>query len=105
MGSFSYKAYDSEGGEVHGKIDAQNLDNARALLQGQKLMVASVSEDNGYGINAGFFSNTRVSAQELEYLTSELSLLLNSGVTIDRGLAVMRRSPTSQAQGKLEDRL
>ena len=101
MGSFSYKAYDSEGGEVHGKIDAQTLDNARALLQGQKLMVASVSEDNGYGINAGFFSNTRVSAQELEYLTSELSLLLNSGVTIDRGLAVMRRSATSQAQGKL----
>ena len=101
MKSFSYKAYDNLGAKADGGIEAADLDLAKAALSEQGLMVVSVTEDTSFTQELGFLSRRRVSAQELEFLTSELALLLNSGVTIDRGLAVIKRNSTSAPQARL----
>ena len=64
-------------------------------------MVVSVSEDVSFTQDFGFLARKHVSAEELEFLTSELALLLNSGVTIDRGLAVIKRNTSSAPQSRL----
>ena len=101
MKSFRYKAYDNLGAKADGGIEAADLDLAKAALSEQGLMVVSVTEDTSFTQELGFLSRRRVSAQELEFLTSELALLLNSGVTIDRGLAVIKRNSTSAPQARL----
>lgn len=101
MGNFSYRGYDRQGGKVDGRIEALNLDRARQLLQEQQLMVTSVFEMKGPVTGFNPLARRNVNAQELQYLTSELALLLNAGVTIDRGLAVMRRNTTSAPQAAL----
>ena len=101
MGNFSYSGYDGQGGKVDGNIEAPNLDRARQLLQEQELMVVSVSEDKVQGADFNPLARRHVNPQELQYLTSELALLLNAGVTIDRGLAVIRRNTTSAPQAAL----
>ena len=101
MKSFSYKAYDNLGAKADGGIEAADIGLAKAALSEQGLLVVSVTEDTSFTQELGFLSRRRVSAQELEFLTSELALLLNSGVTIDRGLAVIKRNSTSAPQARL----
>ena len=101
MKSFSYKAYDNLGAKADGGIEAADIGLAKAALSEQGLLVVSVAEDTSFTQELGFLSRRRVSAQELEFLTSELALLLNSGVTIDRGLAVIKRNSTSAPQARL----
>ena len=101
MSNFHYTAYDNAGTRVDGQIEAPTIERAKALLQQQQLMVMSVAEGKVLAEQIHFFARRKVNARELEYLTSELSLLLNSGVTIDRGLSVLRRNTTSAPQAKL----
>ena len=101
MKDFSYKAYDNQGLKADGQIEASDLDEAKALITDQGLMLVSVNENIPLSQELGLLPPRRVTSQELEFLTSELSLLLNSGVTIDRGLGVIRRNSTSAAQAKL----
>lgn len=105
MKSFSYNAYDSLGAKVDGTIEAADRDKANTKLAEQGLMVVSVTEDASFIQELGFLARTRVSAEELEFLTSELALLLNSGVTIDRGLEVIKRNTSSVPQAQLVARL
>ncbi|CAI8391159.1 MAG: Type II secretion system protein F [Porticoccaceae bacterium UBA1117] len=101
MKDFSYKAYDNQGLKADGQIEASDLDEAKALITEQGLMLVSVNENIPLSQELGLLPPRRVTSQELEFLTSELSLLLNSGVTIDRGLGVIRRNSTSAPQARL----
>lgn len=101
MASFIYTAYDVQGSKVEGQIQAQDLDGAHALLQEQQLMVISVAAEKKKQDVFIFLARKHVNMQELEYLTAELALLLNSGVTIDRGLAVILRNTSSAPQASL----
>ena len=101
MSNFSYRGYDGQGGKVVGRIEAPNIDRARQLLQEQQLMVISVNEDEGREVGFNPLARRHVNARELQYLTSELALLLSAGVTIDRGLAVIRRNTSSAPQAAL----
>ena len=101
MRSFSFKAYDIQGTKADGNIEAYDVGQAKTLLVEQGLMVVSLRENTSFSQELGFLPQRGVSAQELEFLTSELSLLLNSGVTIDRGLEVIKRNSTSAPQARL----
>jgi len=101
MKSFSYKAYDSLGAKVDGGIEASDIKHAKAQLAEQGYMVVSVTEDSSLTQELGLPARKRVLAEELEFLTSELTLLLNSGVTIDRGLEVIKRNTSSAPQARL----
>jgi type II secretory pathway component PulF len=101
MGNFSYRAVDAQGSRTEGRIEAPNLDRAKQLLQQRHLMVISVTKGRVLEETFNPFERRRINGTELEYLTSELALLLNSGVTIDRGLAVIKRNTSSGPQDAL----
>jgi type II secretory pathway component PulF len=101
MATFTYRAYDANGGNADGQIETLSLEMAKKQLQDKQLMVVEITEDGVVSDGIQLLTRRRVSAKEIEYLTGELSLLLNSGVTIDRGLGIIRRNSTSAPQAKL----
>ena len=101
MPRFLYHAYDSGGGKLQGEIEAQDVNAAKQQIAEQQLMLVEIKEDSVGIAGVDIFQRSKVTSQEVEYLTAELSLLLNAGVTIDRALGIIRRNCTSTAQAKL----
>lgn len=101
MPHFSYKAYDGGGGKVVGKLEASDLAAAKYQLAEQKLFVVAIDVEGASSGSLSFLIRRRVSSEEIEYLTTELALLLNSGVTIDKGLGILKRNSSSVPQAKL----
>ena len=101
MKRYSYRAYDASGTELQGKIEAADFADAKSQLANQKIMLVSMEEDIAISQGIELFARRTVTSQEVEYLTSELSLLLNSGITVDRALAILRRNSSSEAQARL----
>lgn len=100
MTSFNYKAYDKAGAKVEGLVEASN--EAAALESVKKLgLLASEIKEHKDSASVLFRSSTKVSLADLEFLTAELSLLLKSGVRIDRGLDIIRRSKAHQGLAKM----
>lgn len=101
MKTYTYTAFDSHGGKVTGEIQAASQVDASASLRQQGVMVSAIKENVSLPEGIDFFTRRKISSDELELLTSELALLLNSGVTIDKGLAVVRRNSSSAPYAKL----
>ena len=101
MARFLYQAYDSSGGKLQGEVEASDVTKAKQQIAEQQLMLVKIKEDGATVAGLDIFQRNKVSIQEIEYLTAELSLLLNSGVTIDRALGIIRRNSTSAPQAKL----
>ena len=101
MKNYTYTAFDSHGGKVTGEIQAASQVDASASLRQQGVMVSAIKENVALPEGIDFFTRRKISSDELELLTSELALLLNSGVTIDKGLAVVRRNSSSAPYAKL----
>lgn len=91
MAMFRYTGFDGAGANVSGEIDAVDLDEARAALLRQGLMIASIKEIqlNGHVFGVG---QGRVTLSDIEFLTSELSVLLDAGLKIDRGIDLLKSS-------------
>jgi type II secretory pathway component PulF len=100
MALFTYKAYDSSGGKVDGQLEANDKTFALAELKKQGLMPSEVKELATASASVLSFGQ-KVSLTDLEFLTSELSLLLESGVRIDRGIDIIRRTKAKPALAKL----
>lgn len=101
MPRFIYHAYDSGGGKLQGEIEASDVVMAKQQIAQQQLMLVQIKEDGDIVPGLNILARTKVTSQEVEYLTAELSLLLNAGVTIDRALGIIRRNSTSAPQAKL----
>jgi type II secretory pathway component PulF len=97
---FNYKAYDGSGAKVDGQIEAHDQKAALDKLRLQGLLPAEIEEyktDN----SKTFSFNDRVTLADLEFLTAELSLLLESGVKIDKGIDIIRKTKAKPAMAKL----
>ncbi|MBE0365074.1 general secretion pathway protein F [Pseudoalteromonas ulvae UL12] len=100
MPLFIYKAYDNSGAKVDGQIEAADQSNAIQLLKKQHLLAYEIKafDDSGVGL---FAFQQKINLADLEFLTSELSLLLESGVRIDRGLDIIRKTKAKPALAKM----
>jgi len=98
---FIYEAYDVSGAKLQGEINSIDERAAAKQLIDQNLIVVSLVKESESNEMGSFFSRNRVSAEQVEYLTTELSLLLNAGVTIDKGLGILRRNSVSPGQSRL----
>jgi type II secretory pathway component PulF len=98
---FIYEAYDVSGAKLQGEIKSIDESAAAKQLIDQNLIVVSLVKESESNEMGSFFSRNRVSAEQIEYLTTELSLLLNAGVTIDKGLGILRRNSVSPGQSRL----
>jgi len=100
MALFTYKAYDSSGGKVDGQLEAADKQSALLTLKSQGLLATDVTNVTNEGTSLLSFSN-KVSLADLEFLTAELSLLLESGVRIDKGIDIIKRTKAKPALAKL----
>lgn len=100
MTTYLYKAYDKSGAKTDGQIEAIDQVVALAELKKQGLLTSDIKELKTAG-DSIFSFNQKVSLSDLEFLTAELSLLLESGVRIDKGIDIIKRTKAKPTLAKL----
>ena len=104
---FQYTGFDAAGSGVDGTVDAASLSQARAELRERNILVSEIrpaAETQNWRDSLGL-GESRVGLGQLEIITSELALLLENGVRIDRGLEILRRGASDPATRRLLDAL
>ncbi|WP_462173407.1 type II secretion system F family protein [Pseudoalteromonas xiamenensis] len=87
--SFAYQAYDSQGAKLNGTIVADTKQAAISQLEERGLFPIEVKSKQQS--NSVSLFKKQVSLKDLEFFTSELSLLLRSGLRIDKAIAVLAK--------------
>lgn len=100
MASFLYKAYDSSGAKVDGQLEAKDQQAAIEQLNLKGLHPINVVEESDGDSLSSYFQRG-ISLADIEFLTAELSLLLESGVRIDKGIDIIRRTKAKPSLAKL----
>ncbi|NRD74692.1 type II secretion system F family protein [Shewanella sp. VB17] len=100
MALFEYKAYDNAGAAVNSILTSNTLENAKKLLADEGLHLVSIKEKST-SVSLALFRSDKLSLNELEFITSELSLLLRSGVRIDKSLHILSKGKATSPSGKL----
>lgn len=113
MASFKYKALDASGKTVEGVIEQTSVDLAAHALASEGLMVLSLEEGKvkkkARVRKAGGKGRRKGNARDrLLHFTRELSVMLSSGLPLDRSLAIlggMGEEHTAQLVTQLRDDL
>lgn len=82
---FKYQAYDSSGTKVKGVVVADDIELAESQLIADKYSILSIKEFNTHS----YVNSSKIRSSDLELFTSELSLLLKSGVRLDSALSIL----------------
>lgn len=103
MPQFKFEGYDDTGGRLGSVIDADSEAAAFEELRRRGILVSRLSpvgaeRDWRSAIGLG---EADVGLSELEFLTAELSLLLESGVRIDRAVGILQRASKGGAMSRL----
>jgi type II secretory pathway component PulF len=101
MAIFIYQAYDTHGARIEGQVKASSFEHAKQELQQQKLLITSLKEDKKIIGNISLFPRKKVSLEELQFITSELAILLKNGVKIDKSLSILQRNKPYGAASNL----
>jgi type II secretory pathway component PulF len=104
MAWFKYVAYDKSGKKIESSIEADTMATAQKELKNFKqLMVSSIAPAQAGGsASKGLFGGSQnVTGRDLEYLTSELNLLLESGVKFDQGVELLARAKKNTVIGEI----
>lgn len=103
MPLYRYEGFDSSGGRVNGNVDAASVDLAMQELRSRGVMPSSVSPADASGDwrSALGLNRSKVGLADVEFMTAELSLLLDSGVRIDRAVGILQRAGKSPATSSL----
>lgn len=102
MNRYSYKAFDQAGTPLNGVVSAQDQDDARQQLKARGLLVRDLQPEQK---RRNFSINKKLSLSDLEFLTAELSVLLDAGLKIDKGVEVLARSASKPAQAELLNKI
>jgi len=89
MQKYRYKAYDSSGAARSGAIEAQTQEEARALLRGRGLHVASVALARTRPLRVGAWRHSRKRLYMVSSWVSRLATLLGSGVAMMEALRAL----------------
>ena len=88
---FEYKAIDSQGSRHQGAVLANNKAEAHKKLLEQGLNALSITAIAKENSLSSLFGQ-KVTLDQLEFFTSELSLLLESGIRVDRGIDIIKQA-------------
>ncbi|MFC0445727.1 type II secretion system F family protein [Pseudidiomarina halophila] len=88
MAQFQFTAYNASGVRQEGTIEASDLAGAKAKLQEQQLLIASIKAKQT-DVGTALFGERQLNLKDVEFFTSELALLLNSGLKVDKGLEIL----------------
>jgi type II secretory pathway component PulF len=100
MAIFLYEGFDSSGAKVSGEIDAQSVQDARTQLSGRGVLVKAISPLSAQA-KAFSFGEAKLGLADVEFLTSELSVLLDAGLKIDKGIELLKNTTKKPALYKL----
>ena len=100
MSLFTYNAFDKSGAKVEGQLEAASKEQVLNELKKQNLIPLKITKvDTSASIS--LFGNNKIKLEDIEFLTAELSLLLKSGIRIDRGIDIIRKTKAKPALAKL----
>lgn len=88
---YKYNGIDSLGKKVKSKIEAKSLTEAKSKLKAKGILYTSLEEDN---FNFGTFSFKRtkkLNLSTLSYLSRDLSIYLNSGITLIGAMNLLKQ--------------
>jgi len=96
MAIYEYLAYDPQGNRNEGQVEAAGMDQAQEKIQGMGLIPIELSakkEGLQYSLTSLRYVVFRdPSVREVEYFISELSLLLNNGIRLNRALEMVSKN-------------
>lgn len=93
MPLFKYSAFNQSGQKFDGTIDADDVSSALTELKVKKgLLVKSIKlADSSQSLFGGLAIN-RITSRDIEYVTSEIALLLGSGVRFDKAVQLLAKA-------------
>jgi len=96
MAIYEYSAYDPQGNRNEGQVEAAGTDQAQEKIQGMGLIPIELSakkEGLQYSLTSlRYLIFSDPSVKEVEYFVSELSLLLNNGIRLNRALEMVSKN-------------
>ncbi len=96
MAFFEYAAYDSQGNRSEGRVEAADVKEAQEKIRALGFTPVEVNQKREEGlyslksIRYAFFKTAPLT--DVEYFISELSLLLNNGIRLNRALEMVGRN-------------
>lgn len=93
---FAYKAYDQAGSLVENEIEEHTLEQAKIKIEKLGYFLLSIAPKE-ISRKPSIFNTKKLTLSELEFITSEMSLLLRSGVKVDRCLDILSKSKSSNS--------
>ena len=103
MPEYRYEGFDESGGRVSGSIDATDADSAARELRSRGFLLSQIVEKGSHLDWRSLLGlgEAKVGLTDLEFFTAELSLLLESGVRIDRAIGILQRAGKGGAMSRL----
>ena len=93
MPLYSYVAYDEHGARIKKELESINLESAKNEIFDAGLTLIDISAVQ-VGASHGSL-NKKLNIDDLEFFTSQLSLLLNNGLRLDNALQLLRKTSSS----------
>lgn len=97
---FEYTAIDNQGSRHQGVVTAQTKIQVQQKLLEQGLNALSITPIAKESSLSSLFGQ-KVTLDQLEFFTSELSLLLESGIRVDRGIDIIKQANAHPALSRL----
>ena len=79
---FKYQGFDSNGKKLKSKIEALNLEEAKSKLKAKNILYTSLLEEDFNFSKFSFKRKKTLSLSTLSYLSRDLSIYLNSGISL-----------------------
>jgi len=112
VGLFNYKALDSKNAVTQGVLEEKDRDAVaqRLMVQGLRpLEIKRHAEVRKFSISLGSLRQEKISKSDIEFFTSQISLLLNAGMSLDGSLRIMKQNSNKTVfkdfTGELERKL
>ncbi|RHW74868.1 type II secretion system F family protein [Colwellia sp. RSH04] len=96
---FTYQAIAKNGSKISGVCSAESKEQAIANLSKSGSFVTKINAANSGKSYVSY--SAKVSTDDLEFLTSELSILLNNGIKIDKALSMLGKVKHGSAVGDI----
>ncbi|PCI59280.1 MAG: secretion system protein [Gammaproteobacteria bacterium] len=94
---FKYKGIAQSGAQVNGIIDSSSKELAISELKQQQVLIISIAE--AAPGSSLFTKQSKPTYKDFEFITSELSLLLDNGVKIDKALSILAKAKVGSSAG------
>ena len=88
---FKYNGIDSLGNKVKSKIEAKTLDEAKIKLKSKGILYTSLDEDTLDFGKISFKRSRKLNLSNLSYLSRDLSIYLNSGITLISSMNLLKQ--------------